>query len=93
MALEPPLRAQASRLQVFNEINSRKLKDELNIFAGLWRSRTFVYIIIVTIGLQVGPSCPSLRSKTPLTMSKAYSDGSSHYKNDEAVAAESRPAI
>ena len=40
-------------LQVFNEINSRKLKDELNIFAGLWHSRTFVYIIIVTIGLQV----------------------------------------
>lgn len=38
---------------MFSEINSRKLKDEFNVFSGLWRSKTFVYIIIITIGLQV----------------------------------------
>ena len=45
-------------LQVFNEVNSRKLKDELNIFAGLWRSTIFIYIILITIGLQVNFLAP-----------------------------------
>lgn len=40
-------------LQVFNEVNSRKLKDEINVFAGLWRSTTFIYILLITVSLQV----------------------------------------
>ena len=40
-------------VQVFNEINCRKIRDEVNVFAGIWRSRTFLYIIGITVALQV----------------------------------------
>lgn len=40
-------------LQLFNQINARKIKDELNVFKGLWRSRTFLYIWVLVFGLQL----------------------------------------
>ena len=39
--------------QVFNEFNARKIQDELNVFSGLWQSRTFLYIMVITVGFQV----------------------------------------
>ena len=39
--------------QVFNEFNARKIQDELNVFEGIWQSRTFLYIEIITVALQV----------------------------------------
>ena len=43
-------------LQIFNQINSRKIKDEYNPFAGLLNSATFLYILVVEVVLQV-PYC------------------------------------
>lgn len=40
-------------LQIFNMLNSRKIKHEFNIFAGLWRSRAFLYIFTIIVGLQI----------------------------------------
>ena len=40
-------------LQIFNQINSRKIKDEYNPFAGLWNSATFLYILVIEVVLQV----------------------------------------
>ena len=34
-------------------LNSRKIKHEFNIFAGLWRSRAFLYIFTIIVGLQI----------------------------------------
>ena len=48
-----------SVVQVFNEINCRKIRDEVNVFAGIWRSRTFLYIIGITVALQVRSLFPS----------------------------------
>jgi len=39
--------------QVFNEFNARKIQDELNVFAGIWQSRTFLYISVITVAFQV----------------------------------------
>ncbi|KAG2496224.1 hypothetical protein HYH03_005822 [Edaphochlamys debaryana] len=39
--------------QVFNEINSRRISDELNVFARLHRSPIFVAVLLVTVGAQV----------------------------------------
>lgn len=39
--------------QIFNEFNARKIQDELNVFEGLWQSRTFLYIEIITVAFQV----------------------------------------
>jgi len=41
--------------QVFNEFNARKIQDELNVFAGIWQSRTFLYISVITVAFQVAP--------------------------------------
>ncbi|KAK9840937.1 hypothetical protein WJX81_001285 [Elliptochloris bilobata] len=38
---------------VFNEFNARKIQDELNVFAGVWQSRTFLYIEVITVAFQV----------------------------------------
>lgn len=41
-------------MQVFNEINSRKLGDStLNVFAGITKSRAFMYVIAITVTLQI----------------------------------------
>ncbi|KAL3146758.1 hypothetical protein ABBQ38_014742 [Trebouxia sp. C0009 RCD-2024] len=40
-------------LQIFNMLNSRKIKHEFNIFAGLWRSRAFLYIFTIIVALQI----------------------------------------
>lgn len=34
-------------------LNSRKIKHEFNIFAGLWRSRAFLYIFTIIVALQI----------------------------------------
>ena len=41
-------------MQVFNEINSRKLGDSsLNVFKGITKSRAFMYVIIITVTMQI----------------------------------------
>jgi hypothetical protein len=43
-------------LQLFNQINARKINDELNVFSGIIHSHLFIYIWILEAGLQVrGP--------------------------------------
>jgi len=37
---------------VFNEINARRINDELNVFEGLHTSPIFLAVIAVTVGLQ-----------------------------------------
>ena len=50
--------------QVFNQLNSRKIKDEYNVFDGLMRSRSFIYISLVEVVLQVrGKQCGCSRSR------------------------------
>ena len=46
--------------QVFNEFNARKIQDELNVFAGIWQSRPFLSISVITVAFQVllGPKVP-----------------------------------
>ncbi len=39
--------------QILNEINSRRLNDEYNMFEDLHKSPIFIGVIIITIGLQV----------------------------------------
>ena len=34
-------------------LNARKIKHEYNIFSGLWKSRAFMYIFVLIIGLQL----------------------------------------
>ncbi len=36
-------------LQIFNELNARKILDEYNVFQGLHKSRVFFYVIAITI--------------------------------------------
>jgi Ca2+ transporting ATPase len=40
-------------LQLFNEINARRIKDELNVFEDILRNRLFLYIWFFTFGMQV----------------------------------------
>eukprot|EP00891_Asterochloris_glomerata_P004702 jgi/Astpho2/4702/fgenesh1_pg.00067_%23_185_t len=40
-------------MQVFNQLNSRKIKDEYNVFDGLVESRSFIYISVVEVVLQL----------------------------------------
>lgn len=40
-------------MQVFNEINSRKIHDEFTIFQGIFKSPIFMGVIIITTGLQI----------------------------------------
>ena len=41
-------------MQVFNEINARKLGDKtLNVFKGVRSSRAFMYVIVITVTLQI----------------------------------------
>merc|ERR1712054_483435 len=41
-------------MQVFNEIGSRKLSGELNVFAGFFSNSLFLGVIIFTIVMQYG---------------------------------------
>jgi len=40
-------------MQLANEINSRKLHDELNVFAGIFGHYLFATIILITLGIQI----------------------------------------
>ena len=40
-------------MQLFNQINARKINDELNVFSGIIQSHLFMYIWILEAGLQV----------------------------------------
>ena len=39
--------------QIFNEINSRMLFDEFNVFRGIFNNSIFIWVILVSIGCQV----------------------------------------
>jgi len=38
--------------QVFNEINSRSISNEVNVFGGLWKNPSFMMVIFLTCSLQ-----------------------------------------
>ena len=40
-------------MQFFNELNARKIEDELNVFENLGASRIFHYVLVGTLGFQV----------------------------------------
>eukprot|EP00879_Flechtneria_rotunda_P003828 GHRR01004068.1.p1 GENE.GHRR01004068.1~~GHRR01004068.1.p1 ORF type:complete len:993 (+),score=315.28 GHRR01004068.1:1703-4681(+) len=40
-------------LQLLNEVNARRIKDELNVFEGIYKSPIFLGVLAVTAGLQV----------------------------------------
>ncbi|RHZ80355.1 hypothetical protein Glove_137g68 [Diversispora epigaea] len=40
-------------MQIFNEINCRRLDNKLNIFKNLWANRFFVVIFIAMVGVQI----------------------------------------
>ena len=40
-------------MQVFNEINSRKILDEYNIFEGIFKSVIFMGVLAITVVLQI----------------------------------------
>lgn len=46
-------KAMGVQMQIFNQINSRKIKDEYNPFSGLRGGATFLYILLIEIILQV----------------------------------------
>ena len=41
-------------MQIFNQFNARKIKDEYNIFAGIWKSQMFIYVAAIILAFQVG---------------------------------------
>lgn len=43
-------------MQIFNEINARKIHGERDVFSGMFTNPIFVSIIIGTIIVQVGQS-------------------------------------
>jgi len=45
--------------QLFNEINARKIEDELNVFDGIWRSPGFLWVIVISIGCVRGRTAPT----------------------------------
>ena len=40
-------------MQIFNQINARKIKDEYNPFSGLVGGAAFLYILLIEVILQV----------------------------------------
>lgn len=40
-------------VQLFNQINARKINDEMNVFSGIIHSHLFIYIWLAEAGLQV----------------------------------------
>ena len=57
-----PLRAPTLPGQVFNEVNARRINDELLTFEGIHRSPIFLAVVAVTAGLQ------AIIMQTPLGM-------------------------
>ena len=45
-----------SGVQIFNQFNARKIKDEYNIFAGIWQSQMFIYVAAIILAFQVRTS-------------------------------------
>ena len=45
-------------VQLLNQINARKINDELNVFSRLIHSHLFMYIWIAEAGLQVHDAMP-----------------------------------
>ena len=39
-------------MQMFNQINARKVEDEYNVFQGLHKSRIFIYIWVFVVAVQ-----------------------------------------
>jgi len=42
-------------MQIFNQFNARKIKDEYNIFAGILQSTMFLYVAVTILVFQVSP--------------------------------------
>ncbi|TYZ58351.1 hypothetical protein PybrP1_000823 [[Pythium] brassicae (nom. inval.)] len=40
-------------MQLFNELNARKIHDEINIFVGLSKNRVFMYVAVLQVVMQV----------------------------------------
>lgn len=40
-------------MQIFNFLNARRIKDELNIFEGIHKNPLFIVIVIMIVFLQV----------------------------------------
>ena len=47
-------------VQLFNQINARKINDEMNVFSGIIHSHLFIYIWIAEAGLQVHGLLPGV---------------------------------
>lgn len=46
-------------MQLFNEINARKIHGERNVFEGVYRNPIFCSVVLGTFALQVPPSSSS----------------------------------
>jgi P-type Ca2+ transporter type 2B len=40
-------------MQLFNELNSRKIHDEINIFSGILKNSTYIYVCVFQVVMQV----------------------------------------
>jgi Ca2+ transporting ATPase len=40
-------------LQIFNQINSRKIEGELNVFAGFFNNFLFIFVVTLTVVVQL----------------------------------------
>jgi Ca2+ transporting ATPase len=40
-------------MQIFNQLNARKLDGEINIFSGIFRNPLFIYIVLFTVAMQI----------------------------------------
>jgi len=40
-------------VQIFNQFNARKIKDEYNIFVGIMKSTMFLYVAVIILAFQV----------------------------------------
>ena len=47
----------AYRTQLANEVNSRRINDEYNVFEGIFQSTIFMAIWLLCVGLQVSANC------------------------------------
>lgn len=58
-------------MQLFNEINARKIHGERNVFEGIYRNPIFCSVVLGTFALQVTPSSPlSSTSSSDTAISK-----------------------
>jgi Ca2+ transporting ATPase len=40
-------------MQLFNELNARKIHDEINIFSGITKNKVFLYVCVLQVAMQV----------------------------------------